>query len=120
MPVKWPPATAGLSKLRFPVTRNSRIKLKHRKGAMSTSPSAAARNRGSLFYAILVLASCIPAQLQAQSAIAFINGRWFNGRTFESRALYSVAGVLQQNRPAALDTTVDLQGGYVIPPFAEA
>ncbi|MEX2283198.1 MAG: amidohydrolase family protein [Gemmatimonadota bacterium] len=58
--------------------------------------------------------------MTAQSTIVFSNGRWFNGTAFEARDFYSVNGVLQSQRPAAVDSTIDLKGGYVIPPFGEA
>lgn len=54
------------------------------------------------------------------SAIAFTSGRWFNGRDFEPRVMYAVSGVFQSRRPSVVDTTIDLQGGYVVPPFGEA
>ncbi len=54
------------------------------------------------------------------STIEFTNGRWFNGRDFEPRVMYAVNGVFQSRRPTAVDTTIDLQGGFVVPPFAEA
>lgn len=73
-----------------------------------------------LVLAVLGL-NCAIAPTGAQpSAIAFTNGRWFNGRDFEPREMYAVNGVFQSRRPSAVDTTVDLQGGWVVPPFGEA
>ncbi len=69
---------------------------------------------------VLILTGLLTASASAQSPIAFTNGRWFNGRAFEPRVMYSVAGILRTERPSAIDTTVDLQGGYVVPPFGEA
>jgi hypothetical protein len=57
---------------------------------------------------------------QAQPTIEFTGGRWFDGRAFESRTMYSVAGVLRTARPPAIDSSIDLAGGYVVPPFGEA
>jgi hypothetical protein len=34
--------------------------------------------------------------------------------------MYSVDGVFAERRPARVDSTVDLQSGFVVPPFAEA
>ncbi len=56
----------------------------------------------------------------AQSAIEFTRGRWFNGRDFDARVMYAENGVFQSRRPATVDTTIDLAGGFVVPPFGEA
>lgn len=52
--------------------------------------------------------------------VAFVGGRWFTGAGFEQRAVYAVNGALTFVRPADVDSTVDLAGGYVVPPFGEA
>ena len=69
--------------------------------------------------AALILAGAL-TDVSAQSNIAFTNGRWFNGTTFDSRDWYSVNGVLTTIRPASIDTTINLAGGFVVPPFGEA
>jgi imidazolonepropionase-like amidohydrolase len=73
-----------------------------------------------IHHAILLLAGLLPPGTAAQSTIAFTNGQWFDGRTFQRRVMYSVDGVLRTARPAAIDTTIDLQNGFVVPPFGEA
>ena len=70
--------------------------------------------------AVLVLSCMLPAAAETQPTIAFTNGRWFNGRAFESRVMYTVSGVFQSQRPARVDSTIDLGGGYAVPPFGEA
>src|SRR5688572_32503575 len=70
--------------------------------------------------ATMMLGVLLSSSAAAQSTIAFTNGRWFNGTAFETRDFYSVNGVLRSQRPAAVDTTIDLRGGFVIPPFGEA
>ena len=87
---------------------------------MPTNLLTNAAGRKLRLTACLALACLVPAQLSAQATVAYSNGQWFNGRTFEARTMYSAAGVLRTNRPAAIDTTIDLQGGYVIPPLGEA
>jgi len=52
--------------------------------------------------------------------IQYANGRWFNGATFESQIWYSVDGSLTKSAPAQIDTVVNLDNGYVVPPFGEA
>ncbi len=50
----------------------------------------------------------------------FTGGRWFDGKTFVARTVYSADRVLTFTRPAVVDETFHLAGGYVIPPFGEA
>jgi hypothetical protein len=50
---------------------------------------------------------------------AFVNGQWWNGSTYEKRTFYTVDGMLTSHQPAYLDQTIDLHGGFVIPPLAE-
>ncbi len=51
---------------------------------------------------------------------ALVNGRWFDGQTFEPRTVYSVDGRFTSKKPAHIDRTLDLAGLWVIPPFADA
>jgi len=51
---------------------------------------------------------------------AFVGGQWFTGTDFEGRTAYAVDGVLTFERPARVDSTIHLAGGYVVPPFGEA
>jgi imidazolonepropionase-like amidohydrolase len=51
--------------------------------------------------------------------VAYANGRWFNGSEFESGTLY-VENDRFVTGPRDVDRTVDLGGGYVVPPFGEA
>ncbi|NOT07035.1 MAG: amidohydrolase family protein [Gemmatimonadales bacterium] len=63
--------------------------------------------------------ACTPPPLPA-AVVEYRNGRWWTGEGFESRTMYSAAGVLRFRAPASVDSVIDLAGGYVIPPFAEA
>lgn len=56
----------------------------------------------------------------AQKNIHFINGQWYNGNDFTTTDFYSVNGFLTKMKPASVDTIVDLQQQYIIPPFGEA
>lgn len=65
----------------------------------------------------------MPATTRAENPFptyAFVNGHWWDGRGFVERPMYSVLGVLHPNRPFEVDSTVDLAGAYVVPPFGEA
>lgn len=58
----------------------------------------------------------------AQDAVswAFEGGRWFDGSTFSERTWYAIGGTLTSVRPARVDSTVDLSGLWIVPPFGEA
>ena len=61
-------------------------------------------------------------QAAAQSApnTALVNGKWFDGKAFTARTVYSVEGRFTSKRPTRIENTVDLAGLWVIPPLAEA
>lgn len=52
--------------------------------------------------------------------LRFINGRWFNGKTFQAKTVYSTNSILSFKPNSKIDSTIDLQQSYIIPPFAEA
>ncbi|HKR66476.1 MAG TPA: amidohydrolase, partial [Thermoanaerobaculia bacterium] len=68
--------------------------------------------------AVLVLLLLLATSVDAE-AIAFRHGRWFDGRGFVARTMYSVDGVLQRGAPPRVDRTIALDGKFVIPPLAE-
>lgn len=72
-------------------------------------------------FAIVLFISVIflTQQVWADS-LRFINGFWFDGKTFQTKTVYSINGVLSFKPKGKIDSTVDLQKSYVIPPFAEA
>lgn len=52
---------------------------------------------------------------------AFTNGLWYDGAGgFTDGTRYAVDGVFWAERPAQVDSTLDLGGGYVVPPFGDA
>ena len=51
---------------------------------------------------------------------AFVNGKWFTGTDFQNKTFYSVNGILTAREPSSSVETVDLQGGFVVPPFGDA
>lgn len=66
---------------------------------------------------LLFGASTLSAQ---QKVIHFTNGKWFNGTDFVADEFYVVNGSLTRVRPSTVDTVIDLQQQYIIPPFGEA
>ena len=55
----------------------------------------------------------------ASPTYAFTNGQWWNGTTFVKQTLYTVDGRITARAPKRVDETIDLKGGYVVPPLAE-
>jgi hypothetical protein len=49
-----------------------------------------------------------------------VNGLWFDGEGFRAKTFYAVSGLLTEKKPPLIDARVDLEGGYVVPPFGEA
>lgn len=50
----------------------------------------------------------------------FRNGSWFNGNNFIPTTWYSVGGILSKKAPAKIDSVIDLDGRWVIPPLGDA
>jgi imidazolonepropionase-like amidohydrolase len=70
---------------------------------------------------ILTLALLLPVHsVFAHGTQRYVNGLWFNGQSFEPRTVYVVEGVLRMQFEGKVDATIDLQGKFIIPPFAEA
>lgn len=55
----------------------------------------------------------------ASPTYAFTGGQWWNGSTFVRQTVYTVDGRITARAPKRVDETIDLKGGYVIPPLAE-
>lgn len=64
--------------------------------------------------------TAVSMQTSPPLTIAFINGKWFNGKSFKYGDLYSVKGFLVKQKPQQIDQIIDLKGDFVIPPFADA
>ena len=52
--------------------------------------------------------------------VKIVNGKWFNGVRFESRTMYMSGEQFIAKPRTEPDSVIDLHGGYVVPPFAEA
>lgn len=66
------------------------------------------------------LATMLRAQPPVSHGVEYRGGRWFDGTRFVPRTFYVVDGTFRARRPARVDSVVDLAGGYVVPPFADA
>ena len=73
-----------------------------------------------ILFLLLGTDAALRAQSPASQAIEYRGGRWFDGTRFAARTMYVVDGTFRTRRPARVDAVVDLAGGYVVPPFADA
>jgi len=55
-----------------------------------------------------------------ERAVEYRGGRWFDGVAFVERPMYVVGSVLRERRPSRVDSVVNLDGRFVVPPFADA
>jgi imidazolonepropionase-like amidohydrolase len=78
--------------------------------------------RSSILLVVVVIAgrSEVEAQAVAPQNVALVNGKWFNGKSFDAQTAYSVNGRFTLQKPAAVDRTLDLAGTWIVPPFGEA
>jgi hypothetical protein len=69
-----------------------------------------------------VLLLLLPSQVLCgqQKSIHWTNGQWFDGSGFRQDEFFTVNGLLTKIRPERVDTVINLQQQYVIPPFGEA
>ena len=79
------------------------------------TPNAIARAALSAIIAVGAISNTAHAQV-----LHFINGHWYDGSTFTEREFYAVDGVLHEKWDGGHVATVDLGGGYVVPPFGDA
>lgn len=70
------------------------------------------------------LLSCLFFTLSLQFAFTqnyeFKNGNWYNGEGFTTGTWYVSKGVFSKKAPSTLDSVIDLQGRWVVPPMGDA
>jgi len=66
------------------------------------------------FFAPLVVAQ------NAVKAYEFRNGQWYDGKGFVTATWYTNNGLLSKKAPSKIDSVIDLQGKWVIPPMGDA
>ena len=64
---------------------------------------------------LVALAGPTSAALGQQRSYELIKGKWFDGNQFTPAAFYSVDGILTKEKPAKVDSTIDLSGLFVVP-----
>jgi cytosine/adenosine deaminase-related metal-dependent hydrolase len=68
----------------------------------------------------LALAAAALAHGGVRHDFRIVNARWFDGRTFVRKTMFTVGGSFRSSWEGPVEATIDLHGGYVIPPFADA
>ena len=69
----------------------------------------------------LLLCLLVIASAQTTSKVyEFRNGQWYDGQSFVPATWYTVNGLLSKKAPAKVDSVINLEGKYVIPPFGDA
>lgn len=95
-----------------------------RKGRENMSSRTSLQSMETLLrVALAVGLSALPLSGQespGDEPVRLTNGRWFDGRGFVDRDFYVVDGVLVNKPRGKTERVVDLRGGFVIPPGAEA
>jgi len=71
-----------------------------------------------LYVCCLFLA--LACQKDSSHGTAFEGGQLFNGQAFESKTFYVINGLISFNPPGTVDSAIQLNRQYVIPPFGEA
>jgi len=65
-------------------------------------------------------ASPSSAPTATTQTFAFVNGRVFNGERFIDRPLYVANGRFVDAPPARIDSTIDVDGDFIVPPYGDA
>lgn len=78
------------------------------------------KRSAQLFLLVMLSAAVLAQPPKPPETTAYVNGYWFNGHGFARRSAWVVGDALTFHRPKHVNATVDLQGGYVVPPFGEA
>lgn len=71
---------------------------------------------------ILLQSACTTALStpRADHGVAYVNGKWFDGSRFRQTTMYAADGIFLGSAPSRIDSTIDLTGGFVVPPFGDA
>lgn len=64
--------------------------------------------------------ACFWRAAVAQKNYEFRNGQWYNGTDFAPATWYSVGGKLSRKAPSRVDSVINLDGRWVVPPLADA
>lgn len=69
---------------------------------------------------LLFMLLLVSTGIFAQKNYEFKNGNWYNGSGFTPGVWYTVGGVFSAKAPSRIDSVIDLNNYYVIPPLGDA
>ena len=72
-----------------------------------------------LFLLLGLFCQSISAQT-AKKNYEFRNGQWYNGTAFVAGTWYSNNGLLSKKAPSRIDSVIDFEGRWVVPPMGDA
>jgi imidazolonepropionase-like amidohydrolase len=58
--------------------------------------------------------------VRAEQVRRFENGLWYNGRIFEEKTMIAVDGVFVEGSSSLDYEVIDLEGGFIVPPYGDA
>ncbi len=70
--------------------------------------------------AFILFAQVLDAQTVVSKNYEFSNGQWYNGKNFTPATWYVSKGVFTKKAPSKIDSVVDLQNRWVVPPMGDA
>ncbi|MCH8559011.1 MAG: amidohydrolase family protein [Balneolia bacterium] len=73
-----------------------------------------------LLFLIPLFLTCTFSDQNSTHNVAYENGLWFNGSEFIEATYFSSDGIFSDQLPTRIDTTYNLSGKYIIPPFGDA
>jgi len=71
------------------------------------------------FLLLCLLSQIITAQTAGKN-YEFRNGQWYDGKGFVTTTWYTTNGLLSKKAPAKIDSVINLEGHWVIPPMGDA
>ena len=79
-------------------------------------------NRIAAFLLLLLGALAVPTNVRAEppGTVAYVNGRWWDGHSFVRGNRYVRGGVFVPRPDGRPVKSYDLNGGFVVPPYADA
>jgi imidazolonepropionase-like amidohydrolase len=89
-------------------------------GTVFDKRSNFATNKIGMRKMILLAVAIIFSGMASAQVYAFENGNWLMGKRFVKKTVYTKDGLFVFDKPAAVDSVVDLAGQYCIPPFGDA
>jgi imidazolonepropionase-like amidohydrolase len=69
---------------------------------------------------IIFLVPVFSAAVLLSQNLQFTNGKWWMNSRFKKQTVYIINGVFSFAKPVTIDSSIDLQNQYCIPPFGDA